>query len=235
MWTAAQLTGASVLSEADALLLGTGYDGASSMVYDPGAASLYLAENNYGTGLNRIVLANGPGDLAHVLVDGPAWSWITNLERVPGAGPAAFLPFQPASGGALRYNTTDFATATARLALHPRRPELVLGGPGLTGAGSLDVALQLGPPDGLSIVAFGPQTSQLGTELVLTLGSLPPLFLGLDPGALYPLAGPFALDGSGAFTAGFHNPGDLHGQLALQALVLDSAGFPLGTSAVVLN
>ena len=69
----------------------------------------------------------GTGGPASILLEGTTGNTIGNLEWTRRPRVAAFLPFQPASGGTLRYNTTDFfgggrnATRSHRSAATARR------------------------------------------------------------------------------------------------------------------
>ncbi|MEW6073016.1 MAG: hypothetical protein AB1726_10560 [Planctomycetota bacterium] len=220
-WTAAQLTGQPVATEADAEVLGAGYEAASSLAIDPADGRLYLAENDFGSGANRVRQVSGDAPSAPVLVAGAPFAWMTNLELLPGDGVALFRPYQPVEGGRLLYNTTDFAATWARRELAPARPAAFLTGPGTQGAGQVDLDVVGGPPLGIAFAAYGPSALYDPDELPIWLAAQGlNVFLGLDPSTLtlYPVLIP--LDGEGHGATSFLHDGTLLGTLALQALVL---------------
>lgn len=232
-WSAAQLTGSPVLSAADALLFGTGFDGGSSLVVDPNDDGVYLAENNSGTGVNRIARVNGSAAASPTIVDG--LNWISGLELAPGTGGALFLGYQPELGGTLHYNATDFFAVFERVELTPARPTTGLSGTGLVGAGPLDVNVTGGVPNGFFQLAYGLQSLYDPNETLVPHVGGPPLFTGLDLATIQVWPTVYPLDASGAGSVTFLNPGTWQGKLAIQALVFDASVFPVGTSTASLN
>lgn len=235
LWPAPLLDGSPVLSEADAILFGNGFDGGSSLVFDPEIQALYMAEANVGTGTSRIVRVNGSPGSSPVLLEGTGGLWYSNLELDTAPGGALFFPYQPAFGGELRVNATDFAAFDQRLSLRPRRPELTLQGPGLAGPGPFQVLFGGGEPHGHGLLAFTTADHALAPEVPIFVGGGLPLFIGLDLGHAWIVPATYALDAAGAATAAFTNPGGLEGLLALQGLVLHSSLVPLGTTPVAFN
>ncbi len=233
LFAAPLLDGSSVLSEADALLIGMGFDGGASLAFDPEGPALYMAESSFGAGTSRIVRVNGLPAASPVLLAGTGGLWYSNLEVQTAPGGPVLAAYQPAGGGTLRVNATDFAATSQRSALRPRRPSLALQGPGLGGAGPFQVVFGGGVPLGQGMLAFAFDAFALAREVPFSLGGAPPLFLGLDLGHAFLVPVTYGLDAGGAGTASFTNPGGLEGVLALQGLVLDP--FPRGTTPVALN
>jgi hypothetical protein len=231
-WPAAALTGSPVLSEADATLIEGGFDGAADLALDPVGGGLYLAENNFGSGVNRIRLVAGNPLVAPILVEGLLGRSLSNLEFFAGDGVARFAGFQPESGGTLLYNTTDFSAAHERLALLPLRPALAVSGPGVAGSGPFAVDVVDAPPGGFAYVFYSPASSLLSSELVLNLRI--PLFLGLAPSATARAPGVLLVGANGTGHATGTSPGGLAGNWALQAVVFDASGRIAGSSSAIL-
>lgn len=223
-WDAAVLTGNPVLTETEATIVGAGYEAVGSLAIDPVDGRVYVTENDFNTGLNRIREVNGPAAGAPVLIEGTSWNWITNLEFRGGDGVALFRPYQPEAGGQLLYTTTDFVLLAERNELRPERPYLTLAGAGTTGSGDVDFTLHAGVPGGMGWIYYGPSSLYSPTELPLWLnGGGHFLFVGLDLGTLRADSGLFLLDGEGSGGTTLDHDGTLLGQVAFQALVLDGA------------
>jgi hypothetical protein len=229
-FSAAQLTGTPVLTDADAMLFATGFDGASSLAYDPVLGQLYLAETSFGTGQNRVLIVNGSPAQSTVVVDGVPFETIGNLEFDGGDGVAQFTGYQPATGGTLRYSTTDFFSRWERNQVVTARPRLDLSGAGAAGAGSFTVDLTDAPPAGTGFLFFA-LTSSVLPETALTVPGSPPLFTGLPASGLFVLPGAQAIAGDGTWQQAFVNDGSLTGLLTFQFLVYEAgATNPISTS-----
>ncbi len=234
-WTAQQLAGGVFLDESNALTLSSGFLGAGSLAYDTAGLGLYLAENDFVTGVNRIVRVGPSAAQSPVVVEGTTpFHTIQNLEFVPSAGPALFFGYQPAEGGTLRYSTTDFSAFSDRLAVNPVRPTTALTGPGTTGPGEIDFTVAGGVAGGFFHVMLGPSAFYNPVETAYLLPGLPPLFSGLDPATTLIPVQLFPLDAAGQATISATNPGGLVGTLALQALVLDPLTQVVATSEAAL-
>jgi len=220
-WSAAQLAAGNLLGEADAQVLGAGFTGAAQLALDPRSGALFLGENDFGTGENHIRALHGSPAQSPVILEGRPFLSLGNLDFNAAAGPARFLPHQPAAGGTLTYTTTDFGALFERYALEPRRPQIAFSGPGTSGPGPFALDLDSGPPLGFARILYGPQSQLPGQESALVLGGLP-LFVGLGLGTISSLPGLVALDAQGQATVGFNNPGNLSGLFAVQLLLLDS-------------
>ncbi len=224
-WNADLLTGSPVVTEDDAVVLGDGYEAAGSLAIDPVDGRVYLVENDFGSGVNRVRHVNGPSAGAPVLVEGTPFSWITNLELLPGDGEALFRPWQPARGGSLLYNTTDFYSTWERIDLAPQRPAVLLSGAGTSGAGDVDVDVVGGTPRGIGWVLYGPTSLYDPNELAIWIAAQElNVFVGLDPLTLLMHPAPVALDDEGNGTLTVYHDGSQLGLLALQVLVLDAGG-----------
>jgi len=225
------LKGPLPLTLADALPVASGFDGAARLARDVRSAALFLVENDFFNGTNRIrLLGSGPSS-SPVLYEGApgrTLGGVTFLTDVSGS--AAFLPYQPAGGGTLVHTSTDFASVNERAAIAPRRPLASVSGPGTLGAGTFTVSLQHGVPAGFARLHYGPRTGYQALEPVYLVRGLP-LSFGLALGSQQALPGLFALDGAGSFSADFLNPGGYEGFFALQFVVLTPALTLAGTSS----
>ena len=234
-FTPAQLQGGAVLGDADAFLFSGGFNGGSDLEFDPASGALYLAENDFATGVNRVLQVGPSAASSTEVVVGTRGRTIGSLELAPGAGPATFQAFQPAAGGTLRYNTTDFAGFNGRFALQPARPQAGLSGPGVAGAGSVELLVTGALPGGTLLVLFGPQSAFNPVEATYSFASVAaPVHSGLDLGSLQFVPFFLPVDGTGEGRFLFFNPGSLQGQFAFQGLVGDSSATSLGTSTSVL-
>lgn len=230
-----QLQGGVLLHDADAFPFTAGFDGGGDLELDPSSGALYLAENNFSTGANRVRQVAGTLAGSPVIVEGSPGNTIDRLEFVPGAGPATFQPYQPSSGGLLRYSTTDFAGFADRVAVRPARPQALLLGPGASGPGRVELRVTGAEPGGTLIVAYGPQGTWDPLEATYLLsGAAAPVHTGLvlETLQLVPVVLPVDAGGEGSFA--FHNPGTLLGLFALQGIVGDALDPILGTSTGAL-
>ena len=228
---AAQLAGGTVLTNADATLVGDGFPGASSLAYDAVLDDLYLAASDFVTGVNGVYLVEGNASASPLLLDGTPGEFLFNLEFLPGTDPdRVFRAYQPDGGGELRYSNFGGRSSIATL-----RPQAFLSGPGLVGPGDLDVNVADAPANGLAYTLYGPQLLVPGTEAPVFLGNQGlNVFLGLDLFTLEADVVPFSLDGSGTGAKTYTNPGGLQGTLAIQVLVLDDMGSIANTSDVLV-
>lgn len=231
---AARLAGVPVLHDADALVWGSGFDSGSDLAVDALTGRIYLAESDLGSGSNRIVEAGSSPALSSVIVEGRAGRWISKLELLQDPAPSLFGPYQRSDGGRLLYSSTDFASAFERAEIRPRRPALALAGPGASGAGTLSLELQAGPPQGLALFAAAPSAALAASELAVPLPALLPLLSPLPLGSIVLLPGLHALDSAGVAGLALQHQGDLLGQIAFQAIVFDALLAPQCTSEVAL-
>lgn len=221
---AADLTGSPVATELDATVIGTGFDGAGAMVIDPVTGDIYMAENDFSSGINRVRRVKGNQSVSPIVVDGSAGLTIGNLEFDVGDGVAIFRAFQPESGGGLRYNTTDFGSLKERKTLLPTRPVLNLSGPGSTGAGTMTTTVIGGAPAGFAVLLYGPTSLFNPAESAIYLAALEaPLFTGLDLGTVTIDTNIMGLNAAGAGQLMFPLDGSLVGLVTSQAIVLDSS------------
>lgn len=229
-WTASQLAAPAVLTQADAELVGDGFAGAARMAYDAEDGALFLAENHFASGANRIRRVQGSAAQSPVLVEGRNGLALANLCFRSSASPALFGPYQPDSGGTLFYSTTDFVALVERIELTPLRPSASVSGPGTSGPGPFDVALADGPPAGFARLFVCPSARYHAVESALLFRGLP-LHFGLDLPTTDSVPGLLPLDAQGHVAQGYLNPGTYQGLFALQFLLLDAQGHLAGTSA----
>lgn len=206
----------------DAITFAFGFDGATSLERDSATGNLYLAENNFASGLSRIWhVQAGSAANAVPLVDEPTGNWSGGLQLLPGNGPATFQAYQPETGPRLVYNTSG-GTGVFRRSVRPDRAELTLAGPGALGAGNVDVTLTGGVPSGFALLFHGPTAGLGGAEFALPLPSPAPLISAMDLGTLK-FGRLLALDPTGSAQTSFTNPG-LLGVVSIQGVLVDMTG-----------
>ncbi|QDU67540.1 hypothetical protein [Engelhardtia mirabilis] len=220
---------ATPMSEADGIVYASGFDGASSMVADRTQDLIYLAEASFSAGTNRLRLVAGSAAASPVLVEGQLGDWITVAQFIPGTGAAQFAPYQPSAGGRLIYGRTDFFSFDERRTLSPARPTLTVTGAGTSGPGSFSLDFAGLDPAGSMLLLWGP-TALTGPEFAV--GTLPPLFTGLDLGSIQFLPFQLGVQPDGSSHSTFFNPGGLQGLLTFQGLLLDSFGAPEGATTM---
>lgn len=219
-FAATTLASGAPLTLADASLVGSGFAGAGRLVHDAERNVLYLLENDFGSGANRITEVRSSAASSPVLFEGAPFLTLGNATLQTDLGQRNdFRAFQPSAGGRLVFTRTDFAAVTERLELAPRRPGASVSGPGTLGAGTFTVGLDAAVPGGFARLFYGPSASYASLEPVYRVAGLP-LSFGLAPGSLRALPGLFALDAGGGLTADFTNPGGYEGQFALQFVLL---------------
>ena len=211
------------LTEANAIPYAQGYDGGSALEYDVTTGYVYMLENNFGSGVNRVwCLTGGAPNFSDVLVEGTPSNWMSNLEFFAGASPATFEAYQPAGGATLHYSSTDFGSFSARNAVTPQRASIAITGPGATGPGPGAVEITGGVPGGAALLFYGSTTLKSMSETAYSLaGIAPPIFSDLHLGSLTVLPGMIMSDGLGASSYAFTNPGGLNGLISVQALLID--------------
>ena len=238
LWMASQVEATKTgppLTAADAFVIATGFPGIFDLVHDPSSGALYASEVDYSTfpAPNRIVRVLADPASSPTIVQGVDGNAPGTLEFVEPTGDAIFFGYQPATGGTLRYATTDFFSCAVRAEVRPARPQVALSGPGTSGAGSIVYDLTGGMPNGSFHVMAGPSSGWNADETLYSFAGLPPLFSGLDPATTTFFGTLHALDGSGAGSASFENPtGALVGAVATQAFVFDLATMQFATSSV---
>jgi hypothetical protein len=231
VFTSAQLASGIEQTELDAIVLATGFAGPSSLAVDHVTGAVYLAENDFGTGANRIVRVQGSAALSSEIVVGTtAFNNLSGLELVPSECGGIFAPWQPECGGVLRYTGTDFFSTNDRIAVVPARPQATLTGPGAgPGPGAVTLELSQAPAVGFVQAFFGPTSSFSTPEVAYALAGAPPLFTGLSLSSIDVLGGVIALDAAGELDLPAYDPG-LDGVLTVQALCFDAAGMLVGTT-----
>lgn len=234
LFLAAQIDGPTVLGDADGFVIGSGYAGSSDLLHDAETNRLYMAENDYLSGANRVRIVTPSEVNAPIVVEGATFGWITGLELIPGSDAAVFAAFQPVSGGRLLYNTTDFWSSWARNEVRPARPQLALSGPGASGPGLLTIGLSGAPAQGLALLAATPTSALMTGELPLPLLSSLPVLSPFDLAQAIVLPVSLAIDAQGGAQLSVLHQGDLLGQIAVQALAISPDLSLLATSTVAL-
>jgi hypothetical protein len=235
VWTAAELAGGSLLSEADATPISSGWQGISSLAVDPVHGGLFLAENDFLTGERGIYRTSATKALSELLVSGAAAApapYISGLEFSAAPCGAVFAGYQPACGGTLRYGVVDFTSFAQSVALAPARPTGALTGPGTSGAGLVTFEVSGAPALGFAQVFFAPTPALSAPETAYLFPGALPLFTGFALEAIEVLGAPLPLDGSGSASLSVYHPGGLLGLLSVQAMCIDPGGLIVGTSSV---
>ena len=221
IFTASALAGADCnvpggcLDESDAIPFAFGFDGASDLTYDPQTGAVYMAENNFFSGLSRVwKVQSGSATSALPFVIESNGNWTGGLEVLGATGPALLQAYQPTSSARLSYTSSG-----ARREVTARRPEVQLSGPGTSGAGLVTVDVAAAEPGGFALLFYGPTSMVAGSESVLPIANAAPLFSAMDLGTLK-FGALLLLDGAGAASTSFNNPG-LFGVVSIQGMVLD--------------
>lgn len=220
------------LGDSDAVLFASGYDGATDLTLDSQTGRLYLAENNFGTGASRIwAVAGGPAGGTLPFVEESLFNWTTGLEVFGGSTAATLQAFQPAAGAHLNYTTTDYFATFERVSVTSKRASLGISGAGLSGAGSVNLAVADGQPGGGLLFFYGATGLVSQNEVSYSFGAVAPLFTSLDLVTIGVFGGILPLDGAGSTTFSFQNPGGFEGLLSIQGLLFDANyGLMLGTT-----
>jgi hypothetical protein len=229
-WSAAQVAGPSALDLGDAQLLGGAFEGAGDLAFDGRTGALYLVENNFASGANRIRRVLGSSSVSPVVVEGRPFRSIASLSLVTGSGAAQLRPFQPASDALISYTTSDFFAPPERYELRATRATLAFEGDGVDGPGAFELVLAGGPPLGFARILFAPLGAVLPSERVLMVGGVP-LFLAFAAGQQASVASLARVGADGALRLSYSNPGGLEGNWALQLLLFDAELRLVGSSA----
>jgi hypothetical protein len=217
--TEQQLSSAVVETLADAQTFAAGFDGGGSLAIDRSSGAVYLAENNFGSGVNRLRLVAGSAGSSPTLFEGPAFQSIAIDCFHASASSALFAPYQPTGAGRLVFSRTDYVTVDERLTLEPRRPELALSGPGTVASGGVTLDFDGLPPFAACLLFFAAG----GTQPSVVLPNSVPLFVEIDlaTAAAFPFA--LASDAAGDASVTLFNPGTL-GALSFQGLAYGLSG-----------
>jgi hypothetical protein len=230
-WSAAQVQ-AGGLTEANAALVGSGFDGAASLGIDPVTGRLYLAEVNFSLAVNRIVRVEATKVLSPVVLDSS--DTLSGLQFVNLAGGAAsFDAYQPETGVNLRCTVTDFASRSDVLTVKPARPVISASGPGLSGPGPITVTVTGGVPNGIARLTACPQSAITTPEKAYQL----PAFLhhtGFDLSKTRRAPASVGADAQGKASYVLFNNGNLLGLNGYQFFVGTAAGTFVGSSTSVL-
>jgi hypothetical protein len=226
-WSASQLAAGAFLDDANAIVLGTGFDPIGSLAVDGLKGRIYAAENNFTTGSYRVlrVKSTGASSIALAVSD----TWISGLRFRSLGGNATFDAYQPDDGLSLVYETTDFWTLNDLVTIAPARPVLSVSGPGVSGVGTVSLAISGGVPNGSALMSYCPQTAILPAEASYPL----PKFLHHTPFVLSQTTRfefLIPLDATGAGQLDLYNPGGLSGLYGWQTLVGNAAGVLIGST-----
>ncbi|MEM7516677.1 MAG: hypothetical protein AAF368_07115, partial [Planctomycetota bacterium] len=244
-WSAAQLQGG-VIDENNWSVFASGFDGSSSLAIEPTFGNVFLAESVFGGTNNRILEFAKDGELLGEVANGGGGS-VGGLRFVARGGNGSFGAYQPNGGIDLVYSNTDFATFNNLVVVEPVRPTLVVSGPGInTGAGRVDVSVSGADPAGFVKFWGGNAVNLLAVEqandfgfdflahsTILASELLPQT--GSTLGATIGFFGRWHYALGGTANASFLNRPVFAGDVALQAIIIDSQGRVRGTTPVVTN
>ena len=227
-WTKTQITAGLPLTELDASLHASSFEGGGSMAFDPVSGELYLAETNFSAGINRIVLVGSSGATSTTIIDSTVT--VGGLEFLNGGGAGSFEAFQPAGGSQLKYSSTDFSTISDLSIIDPQRPTLTITGPGVSSVGQVTFEVDGALPNGSAFLLFSSASQLSPTELPYTFpGFL--LHSRLVPGMIRRVPFFLPVDGSGHGEVTFQNTGNLAGTFGWQYWIATSTGQFLGSTA----
>lgn len=239
-FSAGDLGGATVLTEADGELVATGLIGAAAMQFDAATGDLFLLANRYQTTPqnediteNLLYLIEPQGDV-EVLFEGELGWTLGNLVVTPSNGVARLFRYQPAEGGRFSFRGTNYTTfASTDREYAPRRPELEVTSTGSTAT----VTVAGGGAGNVGLVFYRPAGSVLSPEVPVTLGGLShaPWFFGLDPTVAVIDFGAIVFDANGDGAKSYAIPPTTPpATFAAQLMVLEGAVTPIGTSNVAI-
>lgn len=235
-FTDTQLDGGTVLTEADATVFASGYDGMSSLRYDLVGDRFALIETNTTpSGFGSLVHLVG-GDGTAVATVAESSTYAGGLELVnPGLG-GEFGPYQPNSA-ALRLSISDcFGTgAFERTDVIGARPRMAWNGPSLGNTGSASFTLNGAPANGYAAL-WAARSIHFQANVVTTdLGGEFPLVLRSDASNFvrrFPLQN---VDASGFAEFDYWQESAIEGAFFGQWIVFDANMTPLTTTEAAVN
>jgi hypothetical protein len=220
-------------NESHAAVVASGFDGATSLVHDPGVDQLFLISNHAALGTNGIYSIT-PGGTVQTLMAGTLWRTLGNLDFVPGGGAPVYLPYQPTTGGRLGF-TRKRTGVTEHRSITPDRPTLTISGTGATtGTGSVTIDVEGAVPGGLALLAYAPASGVGASELPVVIGGLPLVHTALPLASTGFLTFTLPCDSNGDATLSFASSIGVVDVLAVQAVVLDGLGTVVGSSTLDL-
>jgi len=229
-WPYSLVLAGTPLDASNALTIATGFDGGSSMVFDPIKGRLFLAENNFGLGVHNIWRVKT--DHAHSTLIATSTDWTSQLRFANAGGSATFDAYQPEDGSRLVFDSTDFFSFNDIVTVAPLRPVLSITGPGVLGAGNVTLSVTGGAPNGCALLTYCTQSSIAPVESDMHF----PKFLHHTPFDLTQTVRFNFLvpsDAAGTTNVTFYNPGGLAGLFGYQFLVGNAAGALIGSSNAV--
>ncbi len=229
-YSPAQLAGGSLLSEADGVLVTTGWNGISYLLIDQETDNLFVVESDFVNFTDPPVVyraLSGKAFSEAVFVAPDSLFSFGKLELETDAShPAIFRAFQPELGGRLTVPVTDFgAFASERVSIQPRRPTAQVSGPG-TGPGNsgpIEYTVEGAFPGGAILLGFGLASTLDPVESAYIIHpDVPPIFWGLNAGQHKFVQLRLAVDAGGKATFTVFNPGFYGAFIAFQSGLTDS-------------
>jgi hypothetical protein len=229
-WTKAQLNGGRLLTEADATLFNSGWEGASSIVIDPVFGNVFITESIFG-GTSRVLEFDvATGNLVDVIVESS--SFLGNLELMQDTGIGHFHGYQPQDGVFMHYEANDFSSIDDIVTVRAQRPTASL--------------TQIGPVATFQVTNAKPNSALL--VLFAKTNFYDPNYItyhlnGMDF-QFHAVAQVFKLrrtplliptDATGTGTFSYFDGGTLAGTLVFQALITDETTKFIGSSTGALN
>lgn len=224
-WSASQLSGGPLLSEANASPFVAGLTSGSGLTFDP------LGNNLVLTQFDAIRLFATDGTDRGQIVTAIGSTFLANTEVMNASGTGSLQPFQP-ENSVIRYTATDFFSFADRRTVVTARPVATLTGP-TSGAVTRTLTITGAHPNALVQVFFNNIAFLNPSEFVL--GGDFPFHTALLPNRARRINPPLMTDANGTASFSYQDPGTLHGTLVFQAAIFDDAGDFVGTSTFELN
>ena len=233
---ASQLTGQTVLTEAQGQAFSTGFNNVGDAAYDPRTDHVAVMETNAGaTGFESFLWLLDETGLRMETV-ATASGFAGSLELVDSGFGTEFGAYQPAYTS-LRFAYADcFGTGTwRRWNATGAQPEAVFTGPGLGQSGNATIALQGGIPGGFASLWVARTQAFESIPVVEALGGLHPIALQADAVDYLRRSSLISVDNQGAASVGFVQAPMIEGALLMQWLVYDSSGRLVTSSTFAVN
>ncbi|MFT5153427.1 MAG: hypothetical protein ACI841_003427, partial [Planctomycetota bacterium] len=232
-WDRSDLLSGNLLSELDATVVLADLDGASTLRVSPKVGNIFLVEANFAAASHKLLEID---PLNGTIFDEVAevFTWPGNLEFFSVAGAGTFHEYQP-SGVVAFMSDTDFGNSTQdRVSIHSKRPSAALSGP-TVGPAAKTLTFENAEPNSAVLLFWGSISDHQTTELQFDLGLGAPFHSSFAMNRIrrQPLLTPTDANGTAIFQ--YFDPGNLHGTLAFQAVVMSPTAALLGSTESVTN
>ncbi len=235
-FTDAQINGGVPLSELDAQLVTTNWNGIAQMTVDPKTGALYIAEHDYVNFVDPATVYRAGSDKSNSteIFAADAGFTVGAIQLFSsGLNEAIFSAFQPERGGTMVLAMTDFFSTTERRVIRPKRPVAVLAGPGVGGPGDVTFICEGAYPGAKIAIAFAQTFGNFPHEFAIPVDGIPFFWsLNIPQQSLVP--GFKKVDANGRATFTFTNTGGTFtGVLSFQGAILDEDLNLIGATSAV--